>query len=57
MRSRMFAAALLAAFTVAAAAQTGPARPKITGVSHLAVYTSDAAKTDHFYTAVVGAAK
>ena len=57
MRSRIFAAALLATFTVAAAAQTGPARPKITGVSHLAVYTADAAKTDHFYTAVVGAAK
>ena len=57
MRSRIFAAALLAALTIAVAAQTGPARPKITGISHLAVYTADAAKTDHFYTVVVGAAK
>jgi catechol 2,3-dioxygenase-like lactoylglutathione lyase family enzyme len=32
-------------------------RPKITGVSHLAVYTSDAAAADHFYREVVGAVK
>ena len=37
-------------------AQTPP-RPKITGVSHLAVYTSDAAATNHYYVDVVGAVK
>ncbi len=41
----------------AAAAQKTPARPKITGISHLAVYTSDAAATEHFYTVSVGAVK
>jgi catechol 2,3-dioxygenase-like lactoylglutathione lyase family enzyme len=40
-----------------AAAQSGPARPKITGISHLAVYTSDPAATDHYYREIVGAAK
>jgi catechol 2,3-dioxygenase-like lactoylglutathione lyase family enzyme len=51
---------LLAAVAVCAAtavAQGGLARPKITGISHLAVYTSDAAATERYYTAVVGAAK
>jgi catechol 2,3-dioxygenase-like lactoylglutathione lyase family enzyme len=33
------------------------ARPKITGISHLAVYTSDPEATDHYYTAIIGAAK
>jgi catechol 2,3-dioxygenase-like lactoylglutathione lyase family enzyme len=33
------------------------ARPKITGISHLAVYTSDAQATEHYYTAVIGAAR
>jgi catechol 2,3-dioxygenase-like lactoylglutathione lyase family enzyme len=32
-------------------------RPKITGISHLAVYTSDAAATDHYYRVIIGAAK
>jgi len=32
-------------------------RPKITGISHLAVYTSDPAATDHYYREIVGAAK
>jgi len=48
---------LVAAVAANAAAQNGPARPKITGISHLAVYTSDAAATDHFYTVSVGAVK
>src|SRR5215469_3525046 len=37
-------------------AQT-PARPKITGISHLAVYTSNPAATEHYYTVTVGAVK
>ena len=32
-------------------------RPKITGVSHLSVYTSDAAKTEAFYVHDLGAFK
>jgi len=32
-------------------------RPKITGISHIAVYTSNPAATDHFYREIVGAAK
>jgi catechol 2,3-dioxygenase-like lactoylglutathione lyase family enzyme len=57
MQSRFLGAAFLTVLTVTAAAQGGPARPKITGISHLAVYTSDAAATEHYYTAVVGAVK
>ncbi len=57
MNFRIIAAAFLVAVTAAAAAQSAPARHKITGISHIAVYTSDATKTDHFYTYVVGAAK
>jgi len=33
------------------------ARPKITGISHIAVYTSNPAATEHFYTVTVGAVK
>ncbi len=32
-------------------------RPKITGISHLAVYTSDPAAAEHFYVAILGAKK
>jgi len=56
MNLRVLVAALAVASTVVAA-QTAPARPKITGISHLAVYTSDAAATDHFYREIIGAAK
>jgi catechol 2,3-dioxygenase-like lactoylglutathione lyase family enzyme len=57
MRPTVLTAALLVSLTAAAVAQSTPARPKITGISHLAVYTSDPSVTDHFYTVVVGAAK
>ncbi len=57
MNSRFFAAAAFAAFAVTAFAQNGPVRPKITGVSHLAVYTTDAAGAEHFYKDTLGAAK
>jgi catechol 2,3-dioxygenase-like lactoylglutathione lyase family enzyme len=57
MRSRFFAVVFIAVFIVAAAFGADPARPKITGVSHLAVYTSDPAATDHYYRVVLGAAK
>ena len=62
MQIRTLLVALVAASVVtAAAAQYGPksapVRPKITGISHLAVYTSDALATEHFYTVSVGAVK
>lgn len=49
--------ALLIALAVSASAQNGPARPRITSVSHLAVYTSDPAATEHYYTVTLGAVK
>lgn len=57
MRTNLALSALLSAFTVAAMAQSTPPRPKITGVSHLAVYTSDPAAAEHFYTVTIGAVK
>lgn len=57
MHSRLLAVAVLAALTLTAAAQTTPARPKITTVSHLAIYASDPAATDHYYREIVGAEK
>jgi len=58
MRARLMTAAVFAAFTVTAAAQQNTmARPKITGISHIAVYTSDSAATERYYTTVVGAVK
>jgi catechol 2,3-dioxygenase-like lactoylglutathione lyase family enzyme len=60
MRSRVLAAAFLLTFTVSAVAQLPDppiTRPRITGISHLAIYTSDAAATDHYYRDVIGAAK
>jgi catechol 2,3-dioxygenase-like lactoylglutathione lyase family enzyme len=65
MQIRTLLVALVAASVVTAAAaaagqygpKSAPVRPKITGISHLAVYTSDAAATEHFYTVSVGAVK
>jgi catechol 2,3-dioxygenase-like lactoylglutathione lyase family enzyme len=60
MNSRVLAAAFLLTLTVSAVAQLPDppiTRPKITGISHLAVYTSDAAATDHYYRDVIGAAR
>jgi len=61
MQSRTFAkisAVLLVSLVAAtAAAQSAAARPEITGISHLAVYTSNAAATEHYYAGMLGAAK
>ena len=60
MYSRTVLVFLFAVSAVAAAAQPPSSpikRPKITGISHLAIYTSDPAATDHFYKELVGAAK
>lgn len=40
-----------------ATAQNAPVRPAITGISHLAVYTSNPAATERYYTQCIGAAK
>jgi len=54
---KSLAAFSLLAFTVTSNAQSASVRPKITGISHLAVYTSNPAATDHYYREVIGAAK
>jgi catechol 2,3-dioxygenase-like lactoylglutathione lyase family enzyme len=41
--------------TVLSVAQTHP-RPKITGISHIAVYASDLQATNHYYAEIIGAA-
>lgn len=56
MRSRLSIAMILFALQSAGFSQA-PQRPKITGISHLAVYTSNPAATDRYYREVVGAAK
>jgi catechol 2,3-dioxygenase-like lactoylglutathione lyase family enzyme len=57
MRSRLVASALLLASCAGLSAQTWSVRPKILGISHIAIYTSDPAATEHFYTVTVGAVK
>ncbi|HTB95751.1 MAG TPA: VOC family protein [Terracidiphilus sp.] len=54
MRSRILIAVVLVGVSLAAISQE---RPKITGVSHLAVYTANGAATDHYYRVVLGAVK
>lgn len=55
MHAKFLLAAGIAALGVAAL--NAQQRPEITGISHLAVYTSDPAATDHYYREIVGAAK
>lgn len=57
MRSGIPLAAFATALTLGAAAQPAPPRPAITGISHLAVYASDPAASDHYYRDIVGTAK
>ena len=60
MKFRFLVAASLAAFSFTAVAQMPDkplTRPRITGISHIAVYASNPAATDHFYREIVGAAK
>jgi catechol 2,3-dioxygenase-like lactoylglutathione lyase family enzyme len=56
MKKILWPAVLLALVSVAALAQT-PARPPITGVSHLSVYTSNAAAAEHYYVHDIGLKK
>ena len=46
-----------AATSIGASAPTVMARPAITGISHLAVYSTDPAASEHFYTVILGARK
>ncbi len=52
-----YAGAAILALAAVASSTAQDARPHITGISHLAVYTSDAAAADHFYAAVLGGIK
>lgn len=56
MRSKLLVPAIVMALAGTAFA-ANPPRPKITGVSHLAVYTSNPSATEHYYTVTLGAAK
>ncbi len=56
MARRIAVLACAAAALLGAKAPPGP-RPGITGISHLAIYARDMAKSEHFYTHVLGARK
>lgn len=57
MHSRIHAAFLLLACATAALAQSSPSRPAVTGISHIAIYTSDPVAADHYYREIVGSAR
>jgi catechol 2,3-dioxygenase-like lactoylglutathione lyase family enzyme len=60
MRFRFMVGMALVCSSLTVAAQLPdkpPARPKITGISHIAVYTSNPTATEHFYLETVGAVK
>jgi catechol 2,3-dioxygenase-like lactoylglutathione lyase family enzyme len=52
-----YAFGLLVLASSIALAQTPASRPPITGISHIAVYTSDAAAAQHYYADIVGCEK
>jgi catechol 2,3-dioxygenase-like lactoylglutathione lyase family enzyme len=57
MRLQSILPALLLSTVICGFSQSAPARPKITSVSHLAVYTSNPAATERYYTFTIGAVK
>ena len=57
MLFRFLAAFLAVVSGIAALAQSSPARPAITGISHIAIYTSDPDAADHYYRDMIGAAR
>jgi catechol 2,3-dioxygenase-like lactoylglutathione lyase family enzyme len=60
VKLKLLAIAVLLTATLSALAQVPDPplkRPRITGISHLAVYTSDAAAAEHFYRDVLGGVK
>ena len=54
---RRFTAILAAALLGTALSAAEPVRPAITGISHLAVYTADAAASEDYYVRILGARK
>jgi catechol 2,3-dioxygenase-like lactoylglutathione lyase family enzyme len=50
-------AVFLAVTVVVSAALAEPARPPVTGISHIAVYTADAAASEDYYVRILGARK
>ena len=56
MRSSIFVATIATVIS-ACAAGAAPTRPPITGISHISVYSADPARTESYYTDVVGAVK
>ena len=57
MKAIKWGAGLLALAVSAPGGAQTPARPPLASVSHIAVYSSDAAKTEHFYVHNMGAVK
>ena len=57
MRLKLVCGSVAIAFLSTAAVQAAPGRPKILGISHIAVYSSNPAATDHFYRVDIGAEK
>lgn len=51
------AASVIAALATTVALPAAPTRPPITGVSHIAVYTTDPARSERFYVHDLGASK
>ena len=56
-RSLLSLSGICVAVAALGAATAQPTRPPITGISHVAVYTSDAAAAEHFYVYTLGANK
>jgi catechol 2,3-dioxygenase-like lactoylglutathione lyase family enzyme len=57
LEKALFSHVELKPLNAVASAYVALERPKITGLSHLAVYTSNPEATDHFYREVIGAVK
>jgi catechol 2,3-dioxygenase-like lactoylglutathione lyase family enzyme len=60
MRFRFMVGMALVCFSLIVVAQLPdkpPMRPRITGISHIAIYTSNPTATEHFYLETVGAVK
>jgi len=60
MQFRFIVAASLVALSLTAAAQMPDKvvpRPRITGISHIAVYSSDLVATEHYYVDIIGAVR
>ena len=56
-RTFLLSLTIFAGLTVCASLSNAQERPKIAGVSHMAVYTSNPAKAEQFYTKELGATK